>query len=161
MDEVPAIVYSEVMRDIDLFTSVSAVGHDESWFDQGDRGAGILPSRMNVKEVSGLLSLRREILSRVLPLTGIADRCKVDNAWLVVQGQLGIYRIEISWGLALRVRESGVDQLTIPQKLLDQVRLDLSAIPIELDNRTEMILRKAHVLANDWNIDASELIRQL
>jgi Domain of unknown function (DUF4132) len=161
LDEVPAIVYSEVMRDIDLFTSVSAVGPDESWFDQGDRGMGILPSAMNMNEVSELLALRLDILSRVLPLTDIADRCKVDNAWIVVQGQLGTYRVEVSSGLALRVSDSGVRHLTIPQKLLDQARLDFSAIPIELDYRTEMILRKACVLANDWNIDSPELIRQL
>ena len=161
LDEVPAIVYSEVMRDIDLFTSVSAVGLDESWFDQGDRGLGILPSQMNMNEVSQLGALRVDVLSRVLPLTDIADRCKVDKAWLVVQGQLGTYRIEVLWGVALRVSESGTRHLTIPQKLLDQVPFDFSAIPIELDYRTEMILRKAYVLANDWTIDSPELIRQL
>jgi hypothetical protein len=96
-----------------------------------------------------------------LPLTDIADRCRVDNAWLVVQGQLGTYRIEVLWGVALRVSESGTRHLTIPQKLLDQVPCDFSAIPIELDYRTEMILRKAYVLANDWTIDSPELIRQL
>jgi hypothetical protein len=161
LDEVPAIVYSEVMRDIDLFTTVSAVGPDESWSDQGDRGMGILPPGMNVNDVSELLALRLDILSRVLPITDIADRCKVDNSWLVVHGRLGIYRIEVSWGLALRVTDAGVRHLTIPQKLLDQVHVDFSAIPIELDYRTEMILRKAYVLANDWNIDSPELIRQL
>ena len=161
LDEVPAIVYSEVMRDVDLFTSVSAVGQDESWSDQGDRGMGILPSGMDMNEVSALLELRLDILSRVLPLTDIADRCKIDKAWLVVQGQLGTYRIEVSWGLALRKSDSGVRHITIPQKVLDQVPLDVSPIPIELDYRTEAILRKAYVLANDWNIDSPELIRQL
>jgi len=161
VDAVPAIVYSEVMRDVDLFTSVSAVGQDESWSDQGDRGMGILPSGMNMNEVSALLDLRLDILSRVLPLTDIVDRCKIDQRWLVVQGQLGTYRIEVSWGLVLRVSDSGVRHITIPQKLLDQVPLEVSAIPIELDYRTEAILRKAYVLANDWNIDSPELIRQL
>jgi hypothetical protein len=159
LDEVPAIVYSEVMRDIDLFTSVSAVGPDESWFDQGDQGMG--PSQMNMSEVSQLGALRVDVLSRVLPLTDIADRCKVDKGWLVVQGQLGTYRIEVLWGVALRANESGTRHLTIPQKVLDQVPLDFSAIPVELDYRTEMILRKAYVLANDWTIDSPELIRQL
>jgi uncharacterized protein DUF4132 len=161
LDEVPAIVYSEVMRDIDLFTSVSGVGRNKSWSDQGDRGMGVVPKEINVPEVSALVTLRLEMLSRVLPLTDIADRCKVDKAWLTVQGQLGTYRIDASWGMTLMIRDSGVRQLRIPQKLLDAVPFDLSAFPLELDYRTETILRTAHVLANDWNIDSPELIQQL
>jgi len=30
VDEVPAVLYSEVMRDVDLFTSVCAIGEDET-----------------------------------------------------------------------------------------------------------------------------------
>jgi hypothetical protein len=40
-------------------------------FDQGDRGMGILASGVDTNEVSELLTLRLDILSRVLPLTGI------------------------------------------------------------------------------------------
>jgi hypothetical protein len=161
IDEVPAIVYSEIMRDVDLFTSVSAVGPDETWSDQGDRGTGVLASRMDVSELSAMLGLRIEILSRVLPLTAIAEQCTVEKAWLVVRGQLGTYRIQIPWGGVLRLTGSGVRQLDIPQKLLEGVSVDLSAFPIDLDHRTEMILRKAHLLANDWRIDSPDLIRQL
>jgi hypothetical protein len=34
-------------------------------------------------------------------------------------------------------------------------------IPVDLDYWTEMILRKAHVLADDWRIESPDLIRQL
>ena len=51
--------------------------------------------------------------------------------------------------------------LNIPRPLLNAVRLDFVEIPIDLDYRSEMILRKAHVLADDWKIDSPELIRQL
>jgi hypothetical protein len=57
--------------------------------------------------------------------------------------------------------DSGFRQLEISQKLLESISLDLSAFPIDLDYRTEMILRKAHLLANDWKIDSPDLIRQL
>jgi len=33
--------------------------------------------------------------------------------------------------------------------------------PIDLDYRTETILRKAYVLADDWKIDSPDLIQQL
>ena len=152
IEEVPAIVYSEIMRDVELFTSVSAVGQDETWADQGDRGTGVVASRMDINELSAMLALRIEILSRVLPLTPIAEHCKIDKTWLVVRGQLGTYRIETLLGGVLRMTDSGVRQLKIPQKLLDGVSVDFSVFPIDLDHRTEMILRKAYVLASDSKI---------
>ena len=38
---------------------------------------------------------------------------------------------------------------------------DRARLTIDLDYRTDSILRKAHVLANDWTIDSPELVRQL
>jgi hypothetical protein len=161
IEDVPAIVYSEIMRDVDLFTSISAVGNDESWSDQGDRGTGILYPGTDRDEFSALLALRIEMLSRVLPLTAVAPHCIIEKGWLAVQGKLGTYRVNISLGIVLRLTDTGVRHLSIPQKLLESVPIDFSAFPIELDHRTEMVLRKAHVLANDWNIDSPDLIRQL
>ncbi|MBV9623125.1 MAG: DUF4132 domain-containing protein, partial [Acidobacteria bacterium] len=160
VDEVPGIVYSEVMRDVDLFTSVSGIGEDESWADQGDRGTGLLTSS-NTNEFSAMITLRSEILARVLPLTPVADRCQVERAWVEIRGQLGTYRVLIAWGGVLRLTDSGVRRLKIPQNLLQDVALDLPRIPLDLDSRTETILRTAHLLANDWEINSPDLIRQL
>ena len=160
IDEVPAVLYSEVMRDVDLFTSVCAIGDDETWFDQGDRGAGVFNQRVDVQEISALTALRGEILSRVLPYTSVADRCKIEKTHLEVRGQLGTYRILLAWAAVALVTDSGIRWLRIPQKILDSVTLDLAAIHVELDHRTEMVLRKASVLADDWKIDSPELVRQ-
>jgi hypothetical protein len=160
VDEVPAIMYSEVMRDVDLFTSVCAIGDDESWSDQGDRGIGVLVESMDVGELSAVMKLRAELLERVLPKTRIADRCRIETGFLDVRGQLGSYRIQLGWCSAMLVTESGIRFLRIPQKVLNAVDLDAAAIPIELDYRTEMVLRKAYVLADDWKIEDPELVRQ-
>ncbi|HET6179187.1 MAG TPA: DUF4132 domain-containing protein [Candidatus Sulfotelmatobacter sp.] len=161
LDEIPAIVYSEVMRDVDLFTSVCAIGDDETWTDQGDRGTGVRGPRFDIQEFSNLVALRAAILTRVLPHTPIADRCRLDKSWLEVRGQLGTYSIQFAWGAVMLATDSGPRWLAIPQNLLDAIPLDLAAIPIDLDHRTEMILRKAHLLADDWKIDDPGLIRQL
>ena len=160
MDEIPALLYSEVMRDVDLFTSVCAIGEDENWRDEGDRGIGALGDRMTMPELSATVSLRADILARVLPRTPIADRCRLEPLHLDVQGQLGRYRISLIWGLVALVADSGLRWLKIPQKLLTAVPLELADLPIELDYRTEMILRKAFLLANDWEIKDADLIRQ-
>ena len=160
VDEVPAMLYSEVMRDVDLFTSVCAIGEDENWRDEGDRTLGVSGERITLQELSAAVSLRSDMLTRVLPLTPIADRCRLGPSHLEVQGQLGRYRISLASGLAALVTGSGIRWLKIPQKLLTAVRLELGDLPIELDYRTEMILRKAYLLADDWKIDDSEVIRQ-
>lgn len=159
--EVPAIVYSEIMRDVDLFTSVCAVGEDETWTDQGDRGVGVLAERFDLQKTSAVTALRADMLARVLPRTTIADRCRINENFLEVRGQLGTYRIELGWSGAALITDSGIRWLKIPQKLLDAVPLDVPDVLIELDHRTETILRKAHVLADDWKIDSPELVRQL
>ena len=50
--------------------------------------------------------------------------------------------------------------MKIRQKLLTAVPLELADLPIEVDYRTETILRKAYLLANDWEIKDAELIQQ-
>jgi hypothetical protein len=162
VDDVPAIVYSEVMRDVDLFTTVSAVGEDAAWSDQGERGTGVLAPRLDANELTAIVALRVDMLSRVLPLTPIASRCTIDGGWLKVRGELGTYRIHVSWGEVVRVTDSGsFKRLNIPHKVLEDVFVDFSAFPIDLDYRTETALRKAYVLANDGQIDSPDLIRQL
>jgi hypothetical protein len=74
---------------------------------------------------------------------------------------LGTYRIEFAWGGAMLMADSEYRWLRISRKILDAVSLDFSAIPVELDFRTETILRKAYVLADDWKIDSPDLIQQL
>jgi hypothetical protein len=96
----------------------------------------------------------------LLPHTSVADRCQIAKTHLEVRGQLGTYRILLGWGAASLVTDSGIRWLRIPQKILDSVVLDLASIPIELDYRTEMVLRKAYVLADDWKIDSPEMVRQ-
>jgi hypothetical protein len=109
----------------------------------------------------GIIALRRETLSLVLPHTPIHDRCKIHKTWLEVRGQLGTYRIEFAWGGASMVSGSTFRLLNIPRKVLDGAPLDFAAIPAEMDYRSEMILRKAYILADDWKIDSPDLIKQL
>jgi hypothetical protein len=162
VDDVPAIVYSEVMRDVDLFTTVSAAGEDLSWSDQGERGTGVLAPTLDLAGLTAIVELRLDMLSRILPLTPIASRCTIQPGWLEVRGALGTYRIQVPWGGVVRVTDSGLFQrLIIPRQLLETVAMDFSALPIDLDSRTETILRKACVLANDGHIDSPDLIRQL
>ncbi|HEY2467273.1 MAG TPA: DUF4132 domain-containing protein [Terracidiphilus sp.] len=160
VDEVPAMLYSEVMRDVDLFTTVCAIGEEENWRDEGDGTLGVSGERITLPQLSAAILLRADILTRVLPQTPIADRCRLESSHIEVQGQLGRYRISLASGLAALITDFGMRWLRIPQKLLAEVPLDLDDFPIELDYRTELIVRKGYLLADDWKIEDPELIRQ-
>ena len=160
VDEVPAMLYSEVMRDVDLFTTVCAIGEDENRRNEGDHTLGVLGEPIAVQELSAAILLRADILARVLPGTPIANQCRLESLHLEVQGQLGRYRISLATGLAALIADSGLCWLKIPQKLLAAVPLKLEDIPVDLDYRTETILRKAYLLADDLKIQDPELVRQ-
>jgi hypothetical protein len=56
--------------------------------------------RITLQEASAATSLRADILARVLPRTPIAERCRLEELLLEVQGQLGRYHISLVWGLS-------------------------------------------------------------
>ena len=39
LEQMPPVLFSELMRDVDLFVGVASIGNDPTW---GDRGAGAL-----------------------------------------------------------------------------------------------------------------------
>ncbi len=78
-----------------------------------------------------------------------------------MRGQLGTYQIFLAWGAASFISGKLRRWLKIPQKVLSEVELELNDLPIDLDYRTELALRKAYILADDWRINSPELIQQL
>jgi hypothetical protein len=162
IDEVPALVYSEVMRDADLFTSVCAVGADETWSDQGERGTGVLLESFDANTITSIVSLRIEMISRILPLTRFASQCTLKNYFIEVQGRLGTYRVQAGWGSsAARIDGQSLRWLKIPRRILESVDLGFDMLPIELDHRSEYALRTACLLAEDWKITDPALVAQL
>ena len=104
VDEVPAVVlYSEVMRDVDLFTAVAGIGRDETWTDQGDRGIGIFGTMTSTFQalpgIAGSAAAKRWRLAFCRTRPSMTAANSVHQASLeVLQGQLGIYRIGIRLG---------------------------------------------------------------
>ena len=100
VDDVPAIVYSEVMRDVDLFTTVAAVGDDATWSDQGDRGTGVFSERFDINDFSATTALRAEMLSRVLPRD--AHRGPLHDRQSVARGARATRHVSHSIGMGRR-----------------------------------------------------------
>jgi hypothetical protein len=74
MDQVPTLVFSEIMRDVDLFVGVGSIGNDPAWQDGGrETRYGEYWRKYSFGELSATAISRRETLERLIPRLKIGD----------------------------------------------------------------------------------------
>ncbi|RBQ15014.1 hypothetical protein DP939_38180 [Spongiactinospora rosea] len=156
LTEVPPLVFSEAMRDVDLFVAVASIAVDPRFAEAGPdtlhdswrSGAfGALPPSAEV---------RRDALARLIGRTAIAERCTMTDRFLVVRGDLRTYKIHL--GSANVLMEPNDAYLCIVTGREPGTRLFL---PFEEDGRLALILSKAFLLADDTAITDATIIRQI
>ncbi|MDG4787375.1 DUF4132 domain-containing protein [Micromonospora sp. WMMD1102] len=155
LTEVPVELFSEAMRDVDLFVGVTSIAADPHWIDGGRRYADYWQAESS-RELGTTARVRREALARVLPRTKIADRCTLTDRYLVVRGELRTYKIHL--GSANILMEPDDSYLCIvPARRKASGDLFL---PFEED-RLGLILSKAFLLADDARITDPSIVAQL
>jgi hypothetical protein len=161
LTEVPALVFSEIMRDVDMFVGVCSVGNDPAWQDGGPQGRyQNYWSDYSFGDLSATAQTRRDVLERLLPRLRIAARCSLADKFLVVRGNLRTYKIHLGSGNILM--EPNDQYLCIVQDRStgrgeDTVRF----LPFEGDQRLALILSKAFLLADDTRITDPTITRQI
>jgi hypothetical protein len=156
--EVPPLVFSEAMRDVDLFVGVTSIAADPDWTEDGPGRA--YWQRAGFAELTESAEARRDALERILPRLRIADRCTLDGRFLVVRGDLGTYRIHL--GSANILMEPAHTYLCIVPargKTGGQVGGKVF-LPFE-DDRLSLILSKAVLLAADTDITDPSILAQI
>lgn len=152
--EVPSLVFSEAMRDVDLFVGVTSIAADPDWTDQGPERS--YWQRAGFAELTESAEVRREALQRILPRLRIADRCSLDGRFLVVRGDLRTYRIHLGSANIL-MEPDGAYLCIVPVRGKDSGTVFL---PFE-DDRLSLILSKAFLLAADTKISDQSILRQI
>ncbi|MET8835934.1 DUF4132 domain-containing protein [Micromonospora sp. NPDC004540] len=156
LSDVPAIVLSEALRDVDLFVSVTSIAADPHWMDRGDDRYADYWRDASLAELTATAQARRSALERIIPRTKLADRCELTDRHLVVRGQLSTYRIHL--GSANILMEPGNTYLCIvPSRRGPHEPVFL---PFE-DDRLALILSKAFLLADDDRITDPSIVAQL
>lgn len=164
LERIPPLVFSEVMRDVDLFVGVCSIANDPSWIDQGERTTFVgYWHTYSFGELSATALMRREILEELLPKLKIRERCKIEDKFLVVRGERCTYKIHLGSGNILM--EPGSKYLCIvPGRSIDSSggkaphRIFL---PFEGDGMLAIVLSKAFFLAEDTKITDPTILRQL
>lgn len=150
LPEIPPLIFSEVMRDVDLFVGVTSIGNDPTRDDAGEDGAhrGYW-NAYSFGELSASARMRGEALERLLPRLKIADRCRVEGRFLRVQGDLRSYKIHLGSGNILM--EPNDQYLCIVPDRAGR-KGDSVFLPFEGDSLLSVILSKAFLLAEDTKI---------
>lgn len=159
LKDVPAILFSELMRDVDLFVAVCSVANDPTWVDGGPEGRyREYWTTQAFGDLGETAQSRRDLLAQIAPRLAIADRLRVDGNFLHVKGVRQEYRIHI--GSSNIQILPGNRYLCIVRgadsKVEGQVRL-----PFAGDSMLAVILSKAFMLAADDRISDPSILAQL
>lgn len=157
LEEIPPLLFSELMRDVDLFVGVCSVGNDPNWADGGDRPGMGYWREYSFGDLGASAHIRRELLGRLIPRLKIADRCTLVERFLMVRGDLRTYKIHLGSGNILM--EPNDQYLCIVQDRASIVNQPV--LPFEGDNILALILSKAFLLAEDTKITDSQIRLQL
>jgi hypothetical protein len=161
--DVPPLAFSEIMRDIDLFVGVASVGNDPNWVDGGpDARYRAYWSGYAFGELSAQAKTRAEVLQRLLPRLAIAERCRIDGRFLVIEGSLRRYKIHIGSGNILMAPNDAY-LCIVPGRGAGEKKdgTEGIALPFEGDRMLAIVLSKAFMLVADDKIADPTIRRQI
>lgn len=160
LEEVPPLVFSEIMRDVDLFVGVASVGNDPTWQDGGPEGRyREYWQSYAFGDLSGTASARKQVLERLVPRLKIADRCSFTDRFLVVRGEKRTYKIHLGSGNILM--EPNDEYLCIVPDSRSRPNSGDLFLPFEGDGTLSIIISKALLLADDAKIKDPTITRQI
>ena len=160
LDQIPPLVFSEIMRDVDLFVGVASIGNDPTWQDGGPEGRfRDYWQGYSFGALSGTATTRKEVLERLVPRLKIASRCSFSERFLVVRGDKRTYKIHLGSGNILM--EPNDQYLCIVPDAKARASQDDMYLPFEGDNVLSIIISKALLLADDTKIKDPTITRQI
>ena len=158
--DIPKIVLSEILRDVDLFVGVASVGNDPEWRDNGG-----LPqyrdywTSYSFGELTEVAKTRKEILEKLVPRLKIAKVATIDGKFLKIKGNKRTYKIHL--GSTNILMEPNDQYLCIVPARGKDVNTENVFLPFDGDRGLSLVLSKAFLLADDDKITDSTILSQI
>ncbi|MEJ2042438.1 MAG: DUF4132 domain-containing protein [Reinekea sp.] len=155
LEQVEPIIFSEVMRDTDLFVAVCSIGNDPQWQDESETGRDYWTANA-FGDLGQVAKTRKDVLKMLLPKLKIASKAHIDGNFLVVSGGLTSYKIHLGSSNILMAPN---DQYLciVPGKEKSKNLF----LPFEGDSILSLILSKAFLLADDKKIKDKTIVSQI
>lgn len=159
LPEIPQLVFTEIMRDVDLFVGVASVGNDPNWRDGGLTQFRPYWESYSFGELGELAKSRKQAIERLVPRLKIAHVAQVRDKFLVVQGKLRTYKIHLGSGNIL-MEPNDQYLCIVPDRSVATIK-NTVFLPFEGDSILSIILSKAFLLADDDKITDPTITRQI
>lgn len=157
--DVPTVVFSEVLRDTDLFVGVASIGNDPNWQDGGQQpGMAEYWQSYSFGDLSEVAKNRKELLNNFIPKLKIASQCEITDKFLIVKGKLRTYKIHM--GSTNILMEPNDQYLCIVQDRAVS-KENKVFIPFDGDQGLSVIISKAILLAADEKITDPTILTQI
>ena len=151
LEDVDPLVFSEVMRDVDLFVGVTSIGNDPNWRDREDT----YWTQSSFGDLEQTAITRKEVLSALVPKLKIAEKLKIEGRFLIVEGKLTTYKIHLgSSNILMAPNDSYLCIVATSSK-------STITLPFEGDHILSLILSKAAMLVNDDKITDTTITSQI
>jgi hypothetical protein len=157
LDQVDPVLFSELMRDADLLVGVAGIASDPAWPNRAGDPFGGYWSRAAFGELTESGKTRHAVLADILPGLAIADRCRLEERYLVVAGKLRSYRIHLGSG-NIQMEPNNQYLCIVQDHRNEGARVRL---PFEGDTTLSIILSKAFMLADDDEIKDASIRTQI
>jgi Domain of unknown function (DUF4132) len=158
--DVPRLVFSEIMRDVDLFVGVASVGNDPQWQDAGaTRDQRDYWQAYSFGDLSEVARTRKAVLERLVPRLKIRDNIHIDGKFLIVDGKRHSYKIHIG-STNILILPNDRYLCIVPGRGKDKTVGSVN-LPFEGDRGLSIILSKAFMLADDDQITDPTILSQL
>lgn len=158
--QIPPLIFSEIMRDADMFVGVCSIGNDPNWIDGGREIHRDYWHNFSFGDLSATAKTRQEILERLIPRLKIAPKCSFEDKFLIVKGDLRTYKIHLGSGNILMLPN---DQYLciVASSSSETFGQGKVYLPFEGDRVLSIILSKAFMLAEDTKITDPTITRQI
>jgi uncharacterized protein DUF4132 len=161
LEQIDPVLFSELMRDVDLFVGVAGIGNDPNWPNmwpqRDDNTFNEYWGRAAFGELTETGKSRHAVLADILPGLAIAAQCRLEDRYLLVEGKLRRYRIHLGSG-NIQMEPNSQYLCIVPDRPNAGARVRL---PFEGDVTLSVILSKAFLLAADDEIKDSSIRHQI
>lgn len=162
LEQIPPIVLSETLRDVDLFVGVASVGNNPEWADGGPEGRFLdYWQSYSFGTLTGTAQTRKELLERLVPRLKIASQCEIRDKFLIVRGNVRTYKIHLGSGNIL-MEPNDQYLCIVPTSAMSKGPGGGKVhLPFEGDRVLAIILSKAFMLADDHKITDKTILTQI
>jgi len=159
--DVPPLVFSELMRDIDLFIGTCSIATDPEWQDSGLDGYQGLWENTAFGELTSTAETRKSALELMLPNLSIAKQCSLKGRYLVVEGKLRDYKIHLGSGNILMTPNDQYLCIVPDRSSNEMKKVNRLFLPFQEDYLLSLVLSKAFLLADDDKIVDASITSQI